>query len=88
MNVEDMARYLHYCTELIALISKIGQLYVQDFSDSVVLASVDRFEQLAASLSNKMWQKMMILDRIRSGSDSDTGFQSVDVEQTAVAHAG
>lgn len=73
MSVEDMVRYLHYCTELLAIISKIGQLYVQDFSDAQVLSAVDRFEELAASLSNKMWQKLMILDRIRSGGDKDAG---------------
>ena len=65
LDAGGMAVYLNYCTELLALISKLGQLYVQDFSDATVLAAVDRFEELTNGLSNKMWQKIMILDRVR-----------------------
>jgi hypothetical protein len=66
LDSEGMGRYLHYCTELLAIISKIGQLYVQDFADGTALAAVDQFEALATGLSHKIWQKLMILDRLRS----------------------
>lgn len=66
LNAEAMGRYLHYCTELLAIVSKIGQLYVQDFADAPALAAVDQFENLATGLSQKIWQKIMILDRIRA----------------------
>jgi hypothetical protein len=66
MNAEDMVRYLNYCTELLALISKIGQVYVQDFADPVAQTAVDHFESLATGLSSGIWQKLMILDRIQS----------------------
>lgn len=69
MNVDSMGRYLHYCTELLALISKVGQLYVQDFPDSTALAAVDQFENLATGLSSKIWQKLMILERIRADAE-------------------
>jgi hypothetical protein len=65
MSAEEMGRYLHYCTELLALVSKIGQLYVQDFPDGTALAAVDQFENLATGLSQKTWQKIMILDQLR-----------------------
>jgi hypothetical protein len=68
MTAEAMGRYLHYCTELLALVSKIGQLYVQDFPDGIALAAVDQFENLATGLSQKIWQKIMILDRIRTNA--------------------
>jgi hypothetical protein len=64
LDAESMRLYLHYCTELLAVVSKIGQLYVQDFPDSEALAAVNQFENLATGLSSKIWQKLMILDRI------------------------
>jgi hypothetical protein len=68
LSAEAMGHYLNYCTELLALVSKIGQLYVQDFPDGTALAAVDHFETLATGLSQKIWQKLMILDRIRAGA--------------------
>lgn len=66
MDPVSMAHYLHFCTELLAVVSKIGQLYVQDFPDGTSLAAVDQVETLAANLSQKIWQKLMIIDRIRA----------------------
>lgn len=66
MKPKDMDHYLNFCIELLAVISKIGHLYVQGFPDKVAVEAVDRFEELAASLSNKIWQKLMIIDRIRA----------------------
>jgi hypothetical protein len=66
MNADTMGRYLHYCTELLALVSKIGHLYVRDFPDAGAVAAVDNCEGLATGLSQKIWQKIMILDRIRT----------------------
>jgi hypothetical protein len=63
MTADDVGQYLRFCTELLALVSKVGQLYVQDFLDGVTLAAVDQFENLATGLSSKIWQKIMILDR-------------------------
>lgn len=69
MSAAQVGQYLHYCTELLALVSKVGQLYVQDFADAPALAAVDQFEGLAAGLSQKIWQKIMILDRVRFGAE-------------------
>ena len=69
MDADAMGRYLHYCTELLAVLSKVGQLYVQDFPDTAALAAVDQFEGLTVGLSSKIWQKLMILDRIRSDAE-------------------
>jgi hypothetical protein len=71
MDAEAVGRYLHFCTELLAIVSKVGQLYVQDFPDAAAVTAVDHFEGLATGLSNKIWQKLMILDRIRSDAESD-----------------
>jgi|SRR5208283_4426580 len=65
MSPDQMAQYLHLCTELLAIVSKIGQLYVQDFPDATALAAEDQFEGLATGLSSKIWQKLMILQQLR-----------------------
>ena len=57
-----LARYLDYCSELLSLSSKIAALHMQYMNDSVVLDAVNDIETLAASLSNSIWQKIMILD--------------------------
>jgi hypothetical protein len=58
----ELARYLDYCSELLSLTSKVAALFVQHVRDPVVLGAVNDIETLAASLSNKIWQKIMILD--------------------------
>jgi hypothetical protein len=61
----EMARYLDYCTELLSLSSKIAAVHVQSVNDPVVLNAVNDIENLAASLSNKIWQKIVIIDEER-----------------------
>jgi hypothetical protein len=63
----ELNRYLDYCSELLALVSKIAALYVQTFPDPPALAAVDEIEDLTAGLSQKIWQKLVILDRYASG---------------------
>jgi hypothetical protein len=58
----ELARYLDYCSEMLSLASKLAALHVQYVNDPVVLNAVNDIETLAASLSNKIWQKIMILD--------------------------
>lgn len=58
----ELARYLDYCSELLSLASKLAALHAQYLHDSVVLNAVNDIETLVASLSNKIWQKIMILD--------------------------
>jgi hypothetical protein len=60
----ELVRYLDYCTELLALLSKVAALYVQEFADPVTLGAVQEIEDLSSGLSRKIWQKIMILDRI------------------------
>jgi hypothetical protein len=64
MTPLELTRYLDYCSEMLSIISKIAALYVQDFDDATTLAAVDEVEDLTGSLSQKMWQKIMILDRM------------------------
>jgi len=60
----ELARYLDYCSEMLSIISKVAALYVQNFDDPVTLAAVNDVEQLTGSLSQKLWLKIDILERV------------------------
>lgn len=65
----QLTRYLDYCSEMLSVISKIAALYVQRFDDPVTLTAVNEVEQLTSGLSRKIWQKIIILDRIIAPGD-------------------
>jgi hypothetical protein len=64
MTPFELNRYLDYCSETLALVSKIAALYVQDFQDPVLLDAVDDIEDLVAGFSRKIWQKITILETL------------------------
>ena len=57
----QLPRYLDYCSELLALTSKLAALHAQHLHDPVVLSAVNDIEGLTAGLSRKIWQKISIL---------------------------
>lgn len=59
---DQLARYLGYCSELTALVSKLAALHAQDLQDPVVLEAVNDIEELTSDLSRKIWQKITILE--------------------------
>ena len=67
-NPAELIRYLDYCSDQLALLSKIAALYVQNFDDPVTLSAVNEVENLTNGLSRKIWQKIMIFDRILAPS--------------------
>jgi len=60
----DMVRYLDYCSEMLSLAAKVSVLYAQSFPDPVVTEAVNEIERTSASLSQKIWQKISIIQRI------------------------
>lgn len=62
MTAFDLGRYLDYCSGLLSMVNKIGAVYVQDFPDPIALAAADQLSTLTNDLSQKIWQKIMILD--------------------------
>ncbi len=66
MSRIEMAQYLDYCSELLAVTSKLAALHIQAFSDPVVADSVNGIQALTLGLSSKIWQKIMILDLVGS----------------------
>ena len=63
LNRYELGRYLNYCSEMLALTSKLGFLYVQKFPDPVATDAVNDLEELTTDLSRKIWQKIMLLDQ-------------------------
>lgn len=57
----ELTRYLDYCSEMVALTSKVAVLFGQGFPDAIVIDVVSDIERVAAGLSQKIWQKIMIL---------------------------
>jgi hypothetical protein len=62
MNRFELSRYLDYCSEMLSLTSKLAALYAQNLPDPVILEAVNEVERLTTNLSNKIWQKITILD--------------------------
>ena len=57
----ELQRYLDYCSEATAIISKVAALYAQSLNDEIVISAVNEIEVLCTGLSRKIWQKLMIL---------------------------
>jgi len=62
LSRNELKRYLDYCSELLALVSKIAALFAQNMEDPIVLDAVNDLESLTQGLASKIWQKIMILD--------------------------
>jgi hypothetical protein len=72
MSKYELTRYLDYCSEMQALIGKLAALYAQNLPDSVIIDAVNDIEDLTASFSLKVWQKLSILETAaRGGPDED-----------------
>ncbi len=64
MTSFELARYLDYSTELLAIISKVAALYLQELGDDpVTMDAANAVEELAVNLSRTIWQKIIVLER-------------------------
>jgi hypothetical protein len=64
MTPAMLTRYLDYCGEMLAILGKLAALLVQDFNDAQTLSAVNDIEDLTSGLQRKIWQKIMIIDRV------------------------
>ena len=69
MTIFELQRYLDYCSETLSLVGKLSALYAQHFPDQVVTSAVNEVELLCSSLSNKIWQKIMIANNLEKSQD-------------------
>jgi hypothetical protein len=61
-DAPSLFHYLDYCSEMLSICNKLAALYAQESQDPVVLSSVSNVQDLTTALSNKIWQKIMILN--------------------------
>jgi hypothetical protein len=62
MSRFELTRYLDYCSEMLSLTNKLAALYAQNLPDAVIIDAVNDIERLTTNLSQKIWQKITILD--------------------------
>lgn len=70
MSAFELARYLDYSTELLAIVSKVAALYVQELRDPVTIDAASAVEDLAVNLARAIWQKIVLLERIESSESN------------------
>jgi len=66
----ELTRYLDYCSEMLSLTAKVAALYAQTSTDTTVINAVNDLERLTANLSQKIWQKITIVERLSSPEPS------------------
>lgn len=62
MDGPALARYLDYCSEMLAITGKLAALYAQSVNDESVAEAVNDVENLSSNLSRKIWQKIMLIE--------------------------
>lgn len=58
----ELVRYLDYCSEMLSLVAKVAALYAQSFTDPALVDAVNDLERLTANLSQKIWQKITLVE--------------------------
>ena len=77
MTEGQLLRYLDYCAELLALISKLAALYAASSRDPDVIAAVNDIEDLTSNLGRKIWQKITILSQLSAADvEQDAGLRT------------
>lgn len=61
LSAFELARYLDYCSEMLSLTSKLAALYAQAAREAEIVEAASDIEQIATNLSQKIWQKITIL---------------------------
>jgi hypothetical protein len=61
LNAFELRRYLDYCAEMLSLVGKTAALYSQKMPDTEIVSAANDVEILCASMSHKIWQKIMII---------------------------
>ena len=82
LNKFQMTRYLDYCSEMLSLTSKVAVLFGQSLDDQAVAEVVSDIERVSAGLSQKIWQKIMILQELTTAPDGAT--VSRDIARAAI----
>jgi hypothetical protein len=70
LNTFQMTRYLDYCSEMLSLTSKVAVVFGQSLDDQAVADVVSDIERVSSGLSQKIWQKIVILQELETAPDA------------------
>lgn len=73
LTPHQLQRYLGYCSELLSLASKVAALHADKIRDPVVVDAVGDIERLTSNLSQKIWQKIELVQQrtpVRPANDA------------------
>jgi hypothetical protein len=62
MSRYELVRYLSYCSEMLSLSSKAAAVYADNIHDAAVIDAVGDIERLTTNLSQKIWQKITLVE--------------------------
>ena len=62
MTRYELVRYLSYCSEMLSLASKAAAIYAERVHDDAVVEAVGDIERLTTNLSQKIWQKITLVE--------------------------
>lgn len=62
MTRYELVRYLSYCSEMLSLASKAAAVYADNIHDPAVVDAVGDIERLTTNLSQKIWQKITLVE--------------------------
>lgn len=83
LNQFQMTRYLDYCSEMVSLTSKVAVLFGQTLEDQAVAEVVSDIERVGSGLSQKIWQKIIILQELRKTTDP-TAIVAPAIDEAAI----
>jgi hypothetical protein len=84
MTRYELVRYLSYCSEMLSLSSKAAAVYADNIHDSAVIDAVGDIERLTTNLSQKIWQKITLVE---TDLDDDRGARAVSAgELSQIPH--
>lgn len=58
----QLARYLDYCTEMLALIAKLAAVHAAESQGPEVTAAIGDVEDLTSDLGRRIWQKIQLIN--------------------------
>lgn len=78
MTPYQLNRYLDYCSELLSILGKLAATFSQSLPETELVKAVNDVEDLTNSLSQKIWQKINIL-QLQFGRQLQEDKSPVDV---------
>lgn len=79
----ELVRYLSYCSEMLSLASKAAAVYAENVHDPAVVDAVGDIERLTTNLSQKIWQKITLVE---TDLEDARSAEAVSAGELSLAH--